>query len=1515
MKELEDKIAKMRKGLENPNITGAVRESLKAALKKAEQELADKTRGQAAVERLQENIERAKPTFAGKSGDDVLAEMRGKKAPSDIKRFSWANYPLSKKFMPKHQQRVVSDMGEERESILGDVEAMLAKIPWSQENNDDPIVWAHYFYAQSDWFVLEYHADREDSDYDRFFGFTILNGDSQMAELGYMPVVEFANSNRVELDFYWKPKPLSEAKANADPEMWGDEKQKKEEFNMGRVPEDKFNREIKVGDYVAITTKGFNDIGIVKAIEGGRANVVLFDQGVAMTPEKNEIILGNPPVFGIGDWVMYKGEKLLLKSNARLSDIEGTVPIYKYIAVNPDKWDDPDYVVEKYLSPYKEGKDQMQNMKELQEKDENGIVELYFPKTSKWGNLRSYKEYFWDSGYRIEKGRIIKELVLDNIAWEQISQDLLTSREDWNDENGEPIGGSESDDARLSDKTWEQIVADKNLKQIFIDTAVMNVVRVLNRDTGETFYVNTEGYNYARYVGFDKAPERSKKEEPEPQPEPQREQEQSVVTPAVLPSDCAVTRNLKQNGIEISFKKQPSDAKIAEVKAKGFRWSKFQKLWYVRYTDALHKWALDFCHGTENSDNPATIGLPDTKERLITLAAVTKGGKVPQNLLKSEIAAGKLEFAKYKQFNSMTDSTDYVSSDKLEWQPATMDSNDFDIQDLKRGNVNDHWTNSIRLEDDGKISYGNLYFRYKNTVPGYDYSPKEEQQKIADQKRIETQALQAAAAKVVDLTAEKYWVPFNRKPVKGDFKIDTPLKVEDLLGKGEIDAVAEYDGYKIVGKLKVENKVTMTMMVVFGGAKKEIRSDVFDFTAEPGTATPSYIASYIPFRQKENGDQSDFPGWKSKSFPTSVWESIIFAVREAVYEREKMNEKGKTERGRKIHEGKMNGALSRVNAYKKVFLDYEAQNPGALRKVTGQSADEWNEMLAYWRKELGYAPLKVDAQKEPTQPKAEGVLDIQDLKNTVCKNIEVKVYKFLNGRNRDKFGVRRYDLDGKDVLSITVFDTIEAAEAHYAKYIADCAEKTEQRTTRILGKKRSITLPNGEKHEAQYAVVELDSILASHDEETFADTPGYPKNAAGNNLNDRNYATDKAAQQLVEDYAQNLDPDLVLSLSSTPEGTPIITESGIVVSGNNRTMSMKLARKRYPERWKHYQSELKNELPTFFIYDEVAIASMKAPVLVRIDYDFGDLTTTNMAKYNASSMKAKSPVDKAVELSTTLREQALCETRIPDILNEFDTLSEFYASVSATQRMVKALQQCSVFNEQDVAAYVDKGMLTEDGKTLLETVLAALILQPNTLRTANRDGVRALRQAVVNALPALLANKSLPSERTLVPLINAAIDQQAAFVASGLSYCDFIMQGNLFGESETDPRVFALNRLMVSGQKRFRDAITKYSDNQKGQQGTSMFADQSVSPQEAFEAFIFKSLSAADQECIVNWNKRRTDAPTMPAPKVETEKPADDLTVLKTRLKLLEKRLPTLEGEQKTIIQTRIKLLRKKTGQ
>jgi hypothetical protein len=49
----------------------------------------------------------------------------------------------------------------------------------------DAIVYAHYFLGSSDWLVTEY-----DPDTDEAFGWACINGDRQLAELGYVSLTE-----------------------------------------------------------------------------------------------------------------------------------------------------------------------------------------------------------------------------------------------------------------------------------------------------------------------------------------------------------------------------------------------------------------------------------------------------------------------------------------------------------------------------------------------------------------------------------------------------------------------------------------------------------------------------------------------------------------------------------------------------------------------------------------------------------------------------------------------------------------------------------------------------------------------------------------------------------------------------------------------------------------------------------------------------------------------------------------------------------------------------------------------------------------------------------------------------------------------------------------------------------------------------------------------------------------------------------------------------------------------------
>lgn len=517
----------------------------------------------------------------------------------------------------------------------------------------------------------------------------------------------------------------------------------------------------------------------------------------------------------------------------------------------------------------------------------------------------------------------------------------------------------------------------------------------------------------------------------------------------------------------------------------------------------------------------------------------------------------------------------------------------------------------------------------------------------------------------------------------------------------------------------------------------------------------------------------------------------------------------------------------------------------------------------------------------------------------------------------------------------------------------------------ILGRKTTILLPNGEKHNAKYAIVSLKDIIASHDEKTFSDSLGYPLNQLGRNLNDRNYASDKGAQQLVAEYARDLKPELLVSTSRTPEGTPIITPEGIVVSGNNRTMSLKLAASEYPVKFAEYKHFLLEELETFGfdVDDDAYLENFNwAPVLVRIDYDFGEMTTTNMAKYNASSMKSKSPVDAAIELATTIREQPLCESGLPEIFGEFDTLSEFYADRAAVKRMVEKMQQCSILNQQDLPRYIDAGFFTEDGKAQLETLLASIVLDPDTLRVASRDGVRAFRQAVVNALPVLIQNKNL-GDASLVKYINEAIRYQGELAASKLSFQDFIGQAKLFTEHQVSYQYQALylNRLMESGQRKFREALRKYNASQSAASaGGALFESEVVTPGQAFEGYIMSAVPESDAKLIQRFtviqpgsspllfsggemavfsNNRQeewegqevkiiiakqqlpaneytvklNDGSELDVTELDLKKipQVSDLSLAKTRLKLLTKALPHLKDDEKQLASTRIKLLTK----
>lgn len=427
-----------------------------------------------------------------------------------------------------------------------------------------------------------------------------------------------------------------------------------------------------------------------------------------------------------------------------------------------------------------------------------------------------------------------------------------------------------------------------------------------------------------------------------------------------------------------------------------------------------------------------------------------------------------------------------------------------------------------------------------------------------------------------------------------------------------------------------------------------------------------------------------------------------------------------------------------------------------------------------------------------------------------------------------------------------------------------------EKTAIIYGKEISIKMPNGETRRGQFAVVELDNILASHNEKTYGSTSGYPLDANGENVNDRNYTGDVSSQSKIIDFAQNLEPDRLITTSRTPSGSPIITKDGIVVSGNNRTMSLKLSVQDYPERYDEYKRFLLEESEAFGFKSSVigqAISNSSIvderhsgetfrdnkyikfnhPVLVRFDYDFPDYNALELSKYNKDTKKSERPIDKALKLGKILESSERCTSIISNIVGKYETFSEFYSNRSDQKSVKDTLIDCNILTTQEIPAYFSEAGFTEQGKELIENLLAGLVLSKDALIASNEGGAKIFRQTIITSLPVLTANKALP-ENSLNDSINNALLLQSRISSSKTSFQDLVSQTNIFGEN-IDEETMYLNRLLAAGRNTFKKSIEGYNASVIENQGASLFGSKPTKD-EIFTAHIKSKIDPEDKKII-----------------------------------------------------------------
>jgi len=424
-----------------------------------------------------------------------------------------------------------------------------------------------------------------------------------------------------------------------------------------------------------------------------------------------------------------------------------------------------------------------------------------------------------------------------------------------------------------------------------------------------------------------------------------------------------------------------------------------------------------------------------------------------------------------------------------------------------------------------------------------------------------------------------------------------------------------------------------------------------------------------------------------------------------------------------------------------------------------------------------------------------------------------------------------------------------------------------------LGRERKLIFPTDVEHKSYFAVVELADIIASHNEVSFGISKDYPFDVNGKSVNDRNYSGDKNAQAKVVSVAQKLNANIIISTSATASGTPVISVDGIVVSGNNRTMSLKLAVTNYKENYEDYKKVLFAELEYggYGISMAQVFDKFKQPVMVRFDVDFPSYTSTELNAFNKPRGKSEKNIDRAIRLSKQIKENATCQNSLVQLVSEQAVVSELYNDRTSVSRFKKLLIDCNIITENELSAFFSDFSLTETGKILYETLLVSLILNPIAIEISQNAGVKSATNSIVNAIIPLIKNKKSVDGGIVEEVNNALLIQNDMVSSNYKKLSEFITENTMFADdvSYKTEKAFIINYYLNQRVNDFKTAMLKYNNSIESNEGGSLFGD-SLTPDEIFNSIFTTNVDLEVIKSLATFNKHQEKIVVMTT---ETQKP------------------------------------------
>lgn len=484
-------------------------------------------------------------------------------------------------------------------------------------------------------------------------------------------------------------------------------------------------------------------------------------------------------------------------------------------------------------------------------------------------------------------------------------------------------------------------------------------------------------------------------------------------------------------------------------------------------------------------------------------------------------------------------------------------------------------------------------------------------------------------------------------------------------------------------------------------------------------------------------------------------------------------------------------------------------------------------------------PMTTDSKGRPTPdygkmtPEQSAEILTEDFRENAEKVVDGQIKKAENAlKDAEKMKVD-YTAEPNDIMEQEALknQTIEAAKkqldhaqnikkAMTAKKVAETVGTPEQvegaheagsvagqkfvNAPRLVGNKRTRMLPDGEtKIKGHYEIVPAESLTPSHDVNNgYKKSEGFPTDAEGRTVNDRDYEHDKAAQQNTDQIARKYNGMAI-------EQVPVVSDEGIVYDGNGRTMAGQKAAKEGTDG--EYINDLLENAENFgFTREQIEQSGIEHPRLVLVTDERLPYDAATFAKFNRNEKKTQSNTEQAVAKSKTLTSD-----EISAIVAEIDgngSLDAFFNNSKAINDLIKTLVSKGIIGQNEVAQMMESPeRLSAQGREFVKNLLLGSIFKPETIRMLGIDST--VKNKAINAIRSVMDNMKL-GEFSLRDEIDQAIQLLYEARQGGNKVDTLLRTSDMYGE-DAAKRYSSISQMMALALEGkvsdFRDLLDEYN--------------------------------------------------------------------------------------------------------